>query len=672
MHDHAWPMASATTHPDQWEATMKTGTRHHLRFVSATLILAVALALAFAAIALLGPVDRAQGAALIRLSPAQMEELASTIVAAQVVDTQVCQGQARVADAPRGYIETVVTLKVLKAQKGAPQSPGDTITIVIPGGTLGDLTLVVDTSPSFQRGEAVQLYLDDRGQLVGGFQGKRELSITESALYGALPTVLPTVMSGATAVAPLISSITPASASAGTGSKVTVTGSGFGATQGSGHVNFFYRTGQPTITAPVVSWSDTSIVCIVPTGTVNGYPASAGSGPVTVTNNDGLVSSSHLFSVTFAYGGYKWPTAVCSYRVNPNTADTTVEESLVDAGAQVWNAASSFKYADAGLTSSTAWSYNGSNEIFWTGRLSVGILGQAWTWYSGTNILETDIGFNDYYKWGAGTTGTMDVQTVAMHELGHWLNLRDLYGSGDSAKVMYGFASSGTVKRALSVGDIAGISWIYGSGATTQFTLATSVVGAGSITRNPDQATYTQGSTVTLTAVPAAGYTFSSWSGGATGTANPTTLTMDSNKTVTATFVAGSTTLRYEEADSRLYFAGGWYLARASGCSGGAYKHTRTVGSSVTIKFNGTGIDYIASMNYTQGLARVTLDGGTPVTVNLYSPTVKYQQKVWSVSGLTAGEHTVRVDCLGKSGGGAGYGVNLDALDVTGTLVSAR
>ena len=39
-----------------------------------------------------------------------------------------------------------------------------------------------------------------------------------------------------------------------------------------------------------------------------------------------------------------------------------------------------------------------------------------------------------------------------------------------------------------------------------------------------------------LTAVPAGGYVFSGWSGDASGTTNPLTVTMNANKSITATF----------------------------------------------------------------------------------------------------------------------------------------
>ncbi len=43
----------------------------------------------------------------------------------------------------------------------------------------------------------------------------------------------------------------------------------------------------------------------------------------------------------------------------------------------------------------------------------------------------------------------MDVQSIAMHEVGHWLVLNDLYGPGDTTKVMYGFGDYESVARTL-------------------------------------------------------------------------------------------------------------------------------------------------------------------------------------------------------------------------------
>ena len=69
-----------------------------------------------------------------------------------------------------------------------------------------------------------------------------------------------------------------------------------------------------------------------------------------------------------------------------------------------------------------------------------------------------------------------------------------------------------------------------------QYALDVAVVGSGSVTKAPDQATYAYGSLVTLTASPAIGWHFSGWSGDTSGTANPVALTMDRPKSATAAF----------------------------------------------------------------------------------------------------------------------------------------
>jgi len=60
----------------------------------------------------------------------------------------------------------------------------------------------------------------------------------------------------------------------------------------------------------------------------------------------------------------------------------------------------------------------------------------------------------------------------------------------------------------------------------------------GSVVKNPNQTTYNHGSQVVLTATPAAGFVFTSWTGDATGTTNPLTITMNANKNITANFTA--------------------------------------------------------------------------------------------------------------------------------------
>lgn len=63
----------------------------------------------------------------------------------------------------------------------------------------------------------------------------------------------------------------------------------------------------------------------------------------------------------------------------------------------------------------------------------------------------------------------------------------------------------------------------------------------GTVNKTPDQEIYNHGTEVTLTATPASGYEFSSWSEDATGNDNPLTITMDANKNITANFTQVNT-----------------------------------------------------------------------------------------------------------------------------------
>jgi len=69
-----------------------------------------------------------------------------------------------------------------------------------------------------------------------------------------------------------------------------------------------------------------------------------------------------------------------------------------------------------------------------------------------------------------------------------------------------------------------------------QYTLTVNIVGNGSVVKDPDQPTYTYDTSVALNAIPDPCWSFDGWSGDLNGTENPTSIIMNGNKTVTATF----------------------------------------------------------------------------------------------------------------------------------------
>lgn len=159
----------------------------------------------------------------------------------------------------------------------------------------------------------------------------------------------------------------------------------------------------------------------------------------------------------YVYLGIRWPgsSPIVSYLVNASSAQTT----QINAAASTWsNAGAAFDFHYAGSHSRSGQSaYNGTNEIMWYDLGTNNALAIASLWFSGSIILETDMTFNTRYYWST-TSGIYDVQTVALHEFGHWVGLdhSPTYGSA-----IY-FQYKGTQHYLHSV-DIAGIRSIYGA-----------------------------------------------------------------------------------------------------------------------------------------------------------------------------------------------------------------
>lgn len=104
------------------------------------------------------------------------------------------------------------------------------------------------------------------------------------------------------------------------------------------------------------------------------------------------------------------------------------------------------------------------NELVWA-DLDSGIIAVCYTWSYGDDIIQFDIAFNTDFVWGDAevTSGVMDLQNIATHELGHGFGLADIYKRNLSYLTMYGYSGIGDVsKRDLAQGDIDGIKALYG------------------------------------------------------------------------------------------------------------------------------------------------------------------------------------------------------------------
>ena len=126
-----------------------------------------------------------------------------------------------------------------------------------------------------------------------------------------------------------------------------------------------------------------------------------------------------------------------------------------------------------------------------------------------------------------------------------------------------------------------------------RYTLTLSVNPAGSVTANPapgEDGKYDAGTVVTLTANPSSRYSFSSWSGDASGSTNPTQVTMNGNKSVTANFAINRYTVSLSSSPSSggstsgggTYDSGSSVTVTASFNSGYAFVNWTESGSSVS------------------------------------------------------------------------------------------
>ncbi len=128
---------------------------------------------------------------------------------------------------------------------------------------------------------------------------------------------------------------------------------------------------------------------------------------------------------------------------------------------------------------------------------------------------------------------------------------------------------------------------------------------------------------------------------------------------------------RFQQNNTNILYSGKWVTFLTTGASGGSYGYADSA-ASASIWFTGTRLDLIATKGYTQGKVRVSVDGGTAVLVDLFNPTTLRQQKVWSTNTLAEGTHKVTVTWTGQPHASGGpTRVNIDAIDITGTLVKA-
>ncbi|SRR5579871_1331 len=125
----------------------------------------------------------------------------------------------------------------------------------------------------------------------------------------------------------------------------------------------------------------------------------------------------------------------------------------------------------------------------------------------------------------------------------------------------------------------------------------------------------------------------------------------------TAAATAGTVT----QASPAINWGGHWFQLSGSAYSGGSANEAVDSSAWATLNFNGTGVTWIGYRDAYSGIAQVSLDGGTAVNVDTYSSTTQAQSPAYTVTGLAAGPHTLKISVTGTqnpNSGGAWVWIN--------------
>ncbi len=263
-------------------------------------------------------------------------------------------------------------------------------------------------------------------------------------------------------------------------------------------------------------------------------------------------------------------------------------------------------------------------------------------------------------------------------------------------------AASGTTSPVFVFMDA--IKSVTATFAINTYSLDVTVVGSGSVAKNPNFLEYSHGASVDLSATAPFGWTFSSWSGDATGSSNPVTLLMDANKAVTATFIINVYTLTVSttgtgsvakslnqatythgtNVDLTASAGAGWFFVNWTGSATGSANPLTVLmdgNKSITAHFAVSGMVVVSQIYGGGGNTGATLKNDfielfnrSDAPVSLAGWSVQYTSATGTGTWLTtplAGSIAAGGYYLVQQAQGAGGTVDLPTPDAIGTIAMA-
>ena len=170
--------------------------------------------------------------------------------------------------------------------------------------------------------------------------------------------------------------------------------------------------------------------------------------------------------------GVKWNILPVNYAINPLNPQNLSNDFVsgaISTSAETWDMVTSSELFNDIYTVDYSAQYgiqNFQNAIAFGDYPDNNVIAVTSVWYTriGKKIVEFDMLFNTKFVWGDATnsSGVMDLQNIATHELGHSVGLADIYSTTCSAVTMYGYSNYNEIqKRTLEQPDVSGLQKMY-------------------------------------------------------------------------------------------------------------------------------------------------------------------------------------------------------------------
>jgi YVTN family beta-propeller protein/autotransporter-associated beta strand protein len=316
---------------------------------------------------------------------------------------------------------------------------------------------------------------------------------------------------------------------------VSVGGSPFAlAIDGNASYAYVSNTGGNSITVVDLTANVSIATIALPAGSAPKGIAVTPDGAKVFTANSGTATVSIVDTATRTVtGSIPVGTQPTGLAMSPNGHELYVSNTGSNSVTVIDVLSGSVATTITGTTGTRAVAVSGSGTDLFVGQSTPGT-GAVALYDTGTvtsNMIPTPTAANPVYLLGIGVGSFLSADQSAARVTQQWVSIgnpvvNNVFTVGESP-------TSLAVVRGVSRTPV----------TPKQCVLTTSTLGSGTVAVSPasSNGSYTCGTTVTLTATPAAGNQFTQWSGDLTGSANPSPVLMDRSRDVKATFAPAAT-----------------------------------------------------------------------------------------------------------------------------------